>query len=1712
MGSLDSILANVKQDAQSAPPSQPPAAPAQIAPETPELQNVLQKAKEDTQPSAQQSPQPKLTEDALLTSMQQKRQFSGQAQDVSEVGGIAKMLIPSVLETDKDKIQDAANFFQHTSAGRVLDAMGHSVEQSTAQYFSQTPYVTSKDLEDLPINGENKWQNAINEHVVRPAIINGTFLANKAMEAVSIPFNALIAGAKQTTEEVSGQTAGENVEKGLSDPALMMLFHQIAAPHVSLDEDSIHSLVTKPPLPDEVNRGVNNGILTPSDPTIKSEAAQYVSAKNVAPAAEATPPTIAELTRGADTDTHVVTTAASARQDLLRRGIDNLKDEQRQQAEASAPHSDEDIQAEKDKIADATPRMAKKYQARIEKMQEENQTHIDEQTSQETPQIQALRQGITDLDLQKRDLAEKSTAARKEAENTKFTQEDHPISDAEWQKLRDADKIKTDASGKEYVLAKDYWDEKAQKPVSPEVAQEPVAPSGKPIEEQHQAIAQDISAKAQAAGLSKEQADTGAMLQAKGIYGYFAKMFGMSSEEFYAKHGAEFRGTEKPEEGLASSKGSYANNIINIMKGGDITTMMHEGAHHFLALMDRFSKETDAPASLLSDMNTIRNWLKLKDIDDLADIRSTRRAHEQFARGFEQYLKEGKAPSPELASVFAKMKEWFSGVYSAVKNIKYQGGQFKLTNEARSFFDRTLSENPQERISSAEPEAVSASTHESEAKNTPIDKAAEVADKIKSDIEQTAQTQDEDVANVIKSAETASSAEATSTPSGTTATGQPSGQANAVEEPTPVAAGGSNVEGKSTAGREGTVGPRGNRNAVSAKPIIAKDGTIDTSSAAELGNDEFLRRYNAELVKLESNNALSKMFSFEETVKLNDLKSIAEQMNMTVDQMMAINTDYGSLTERPILRAGAYILMKQLHEEMIAKAKDAIASGNAESVADFLRSYDKRDQLLNAYKTTESLSKEAGVHLVASKIIEAIDVTQAKDLGSVLYQLDKLQKEGQETVDLKQEDIANMEKLINSIAGMDKTEDVAGLLGKTGKQGFWDKFMEWRMAALVSGFVTHSSYAIGNLALNLYKSTIEDTYSAVVDKVAGVLGGEITGDELTGGLKGLAAQLKYLPNTLSATGTAIRTGKTVLLPHENPWVGKSLFENIKKISNVDPEVAKQVAESTFNEDSFPAIKNIKEEIARTTDQALADKLKQKLSIEVAKARDAFVKTVTSELQSKLKTYGDAYTATKDFMVSQGSAFKHFLQDQNSGSLENPFVKSVEIAAKTIYSSIHTFQRYSIMYGELAQEARRAALAEGAEGQTLEIRTNQIMSNPSKEVMDKVSKVANDLSFMNQDSEYAKKLNAFLDAAKIGDAPIGKIIAPITTVPTNIAIETVLKRTPLGILDTKIRADLTGSNGADARNKAWSRVLGGTSMIALGYVLAQHGLATPSASSNYKGEPEVDEAGKQANSIRVGDWMVDISAIPVLSNLITLGADLHHIRDVALGADESETLKMSAYSAVRNFAFHENALVNIADAMDAITGGKNFANYLENQTASLVVPALVKQTSDLSDPDQRNAKTMMDKIKARIPGLSETVEPKINALTGEVIPQKSGAIPATKFYTSPATPDPIAEQLFNLRVYPANPKPLINGVELTPQQSSEYSSVKGHILNSGLQMLMQGDGAGDYTPADSDTKRKMIHKVETHAANCAKSVMFGKYPELLKDANDRYEAECRNETP
>ncbi len=133
-------------------------------------------------------------------------------------------------------------------------------------------------------------------------------------------------------------------------------------------------------------------------------------------------------------------------------------------------------------------------------------------------------------------------------------------------------------------------------------------------------------------------------------------------------------------------------NAINIqlLSKANPSTFIHELGHAYLEIVGDVAGRKDAPESMKQDYQTILEWLGAKPGEEISTEQ-----HEQWARGFEAYIMEGKAPSSALKEAFAKFKLWMITVYKNLRSLRVQ-----LTPEVRQVMDRLLATD--EEIAAAE--------------------------------------------------------------------------------------------------------------------------------------------------------------------------------------------------------------------------------------------------------------------------------------------------------------------------------------------------------------------------------------------------------------------------------------------------------------------------------------------------------------------------------------------------------------------------------------------------------------------------------------------------------------------------------------------------------------------------------------------------------------------------------------------------------------------------------------------------------------------------------------------------------------------------------------------------------------------------------------------------------------------------------------------------
>lgn len=145
--------------------------------------------------------------------------------------------------------------------------------------------------------------------------------------------------------------------------------------------------------------------------------------------------------------------------------------------------------------------------------------------------------------------------------------------------------------------------------------------------------------------------------------------------------------------------------VITLLKNADLSTFLHEAGHFFLEVQfdlaariageaAMFGDDTNKPGEqqVLADTAELMRWFGVNSIEEWFGLpeEQKRSYHEQFARGFEAYLFEGKAPSIEMQGIFQRFRAWMLKVYKDLKNLNVE-----LTDEVRGVMDRMLATTEQ---------------------------------------------------------------------------------------------------------------------------------------------------------------------------------------------------------------------------------------------------------------------------------------------------------------------------------------------------------------------------------------------------------------------------------------------------------------------------------------------------------------------------------------------------------------------------------------------------------------------------------------------------------------------------------------------------------------------------------------------------------------------------------------------------------------------------------------------------------------------------------------------------------------------------------------------------------------------------------------------------------------------------------------------------------
>lgn len=115
--------------------------------------------------------------------------------------------------------------------------------------------------------------------------------------------------------------------------------------------------------------------------------------------------------------------------------------------------------------------------------------------------------------------------------------------------------------------------------------------------------------------------------------------------------------------------------VIHALEAPDISTVVHEMAHLFE------DELTDDEKTVIQKWAGTDKW--------------TPETSEAFARGFERYLRDGKAPTPEMKPIFQKFKDWLKTIYTKLSGSAIAKN---ITPEVKGVFDNLFKKGGEDAV------------------------------------------------------------------------------------------------------------------------------------------------------------------------------------------------------------------------------------------------------------------------------------------------------------------------------------------------------------------------------------------------------------------------------------------------------------------------------------------------------------------------------------------------------------------------------------------------------------------------------------------------------------------------------------------------------------------------------------------------------------------------------------------------------------------------------------------------------------------------------------------------------------------------------------------------------------------------------------------------------------------------------------------------------
>ncbi|HEX8413093.1 MAG TPA: thermonuclease family protein [Sphingomicrobium sp.] len=475
--------------------------------------------------------------------------------------------------------------------------------------------------------------------------------------------------------------------------------------------------------------------------------------------------------------------------------------------------------------------------------------------------------------------------------------------------------------------------------------------------------------------------------------------------------------------------------------------------------------------------------------------------------------------------------------------------------------------------------------------------------------------------------------------------------------------------------------------------------------------------------------------------------------------------------------------------------------------------------------------------------------------------------------------------------------------------------------------------------------------------------------------------------------------------------------------------------------------------------------------------------------------------TKEGLIEMGRTLRTGDPSDEASKVENASMKAISgLKGSIIRTPTRFLSAEDELFKAMARRmelnglAIRQARQEGLKGRAARDRAAAVVANPSDDLLERSFDYGRYVTFQ---TPLAHDSVPGMISRMTQNHPWLKLVVPFVRTPTNI-LKFAAERSPAAPLLRGWRRDIRA--GGAKRDLAIAKTMVGTGVMTLAAQWAGSGTITGGGPADDSAKAAMRAQGWQPYSFKLGDTYYSYARLDPFATTLGIVADAIDLQSHMTEKERDQVGTLLLGSTLQNLS-SKTWLSGVSDAASAIEDPNKVQSFVGRLAGSIAVPGGVAQVARTFDPVQRDARTILDRVRARVPFASKKIEARRD-IWGRVIVNEGGLGPdiMSPIRTSRERPDPASAAILDSGARATLPARRVAGRDLTPQEYGQYQSTAGSLAHQGILDRVQ---ERDWSRLPQDERSDAIANLMRIGRAAARKDLFGGERKQPTPGNDAW---------